>query len=109
MNILTVKIKFRIYFKHFTKRIFYLCSLKDYLVTQLFCDRVTVVEFVVIPLLEQFIDGKSSEKTTESVNSRSFNTIGVASPDCWLFKDSIILDKPEFPTPKEFPFGLASF
>ena len=83
---------------------------KCYLLTQLFCDAWdTTLEFVVIPLFEQFIDGKSSEKTTESVNNLSFSTIGVASPDCWLLKDSIILFNPEFPIPKELPFVLASF
>ena len=81
-----------------------------YLFTPLFCDAwVIVVELVVIPVFEQFIEGKSSEKTTESVNNLSFSTIGVASPVCWLFNDSIMLFKPEFPIPKEFPFVLASF
>ena len=83
---------------------------KFYLLTQLFCDAWdATLELVVIPLLEQFIDGKSSENTTESVNNLSFSTIGVASPDCWLLKDSIMLFNPEFPIPKEFPFVLASF
>ena len=83
---------------------------KIYLLTQLFCDAWdTTLELVVIPLFEQFIDGKSSENTTESVNNLSFSTIGVASPDCWLLKDSIMLFNPEFPIPKEFPFVFPSF
>ena len=55
-----------------------------------------------------FIDGKSSENTTESVSSLSFSTIGVAPP-AWLVKDAIILERLLFPTPNEFPFGFVLF
>ena len=58
---------------------------------------------------DPFIDGKSSENTTESVSSLSFNTIGVVPFVWWLFKDNIMLDKPLFPIPNELPFWLTSF
>jgi hypothetical protein len=67
------------------------------------------VVVVVIRLFVVFIDGKSSENTTESVSNLSFKTTGVAPPVCWLVKDNIMLDNPLFPIPKEFPFGFASF